>query len=118
MGRSRKAYGLWNISKERYGLDLSDTSRGGWELIPLMTQFTKPGSLYYTDDWHAYTFLDIRGDHVVIRKEKGRRKGRDHINGIEGFWPYAKHCLYHYRGVPRKYFHLYLKEIGLSLIHI
>jgi len=87
------------------------TSRGGWELIPLMTQYTKPGSLYYTDDWHAYTFLDIRGDHVVIRKEKGRPKGRDHINGIEGFWSYAKHWLYHYRGVPIKYFHLYLKEI-------
>lgn len=87
------------------------TSRGGWELIPLMTQHTKPGSLYYTDDWHAYTFLDIRGDHVVIRKEKGKPKGRNHINGIEGFWSYAKHWLYHYRGVPRKYFHLYLKEI-------
>jgi len=38
-----------------------------------------------------HTFLDIRGDHVVIRKEKGRLKGRDHINGIEGFWSYAKH---------------------------
>ena len=93
------------------------TSRGGWELIPLMTQYTKPGSLYYTDDWHAYTFLDIRGDHVVIRKEKGRPKGRDHINGIEGFWSYAKHWLYHYRGVPRKYFHLYLKEIEWRFNH-
>lgn len=61
----------------------------------LMTQYTKQGSLYYTDDWHAYTFLDIRGNHVVIRKEKGRPKGRDHIHGIEGFWSYAKHWLYH-----------------------
>jgi transposase len=93
------------------------TSRGGWELIPLMTKHTKPGSLYYTDDWHAYTFLDIRGDHVVIRKEKGKPKGRDHINGIEGFWSYAKHWLYHYRGVPRKYFHLYLKEIEWRFNH-
>ena len=93
------------------------TSRGGWELIPLMTQYTTPGSLYYTDDWHAYTFLDIRGDHVVIRKEKGRPKGRDHINGIEGFWSYAKHWLYHYRGVPRKYFHLYMKEIEWRFNH-
>lgn len=67
-----------------------------------MTQHTKPGSLYYTDDWHAYMFLNIRGDHVVIRKEKGKPKGRNHINGIEGL-------LYHYQGVSRKYFHLYLK---------
>ena len=86
-------------------------SRGKKDLVPLITTHTKAGSLYYTDDWHAYTFLNIRGDHVVIYKEKGKAKGRDHINGIEGFWSYAKHWLYHYRGVPRKHFHLYLKEI-------
>lgn len=93
------------------------TSRGSRQLMPLMTQYTKPGSLYYTDDWHAYTFLDIRGNHVVIRKEKGKPKGRDHINGIEGFWSYAKHWLYHYRGAPKEYFHLYLKEIEWRFNH-
>lgn len=92
-------------------------SRGRENLVPLMTAYTKPGSLYYTDDWHAYTFLDIRGNHVVIRKEKGRPKGRNHLNGVEGFWSYAKHWLYHYRGVPKKYFHLYLKEIEWRFNH-
>jgi transposase len=33
-----------------------------------------------------------------VRKEKGRPKGRDHINGIEGFWSYAKNWLYPYLG--------------------
>jgi transposase len=93
------------------------TSRGKKTLVPLLTAHTKAGSLYYTDDWHAYTFLDVRGDHVVIRKEKGKPKGRNHINGIEGFWSYAKHWLYHYRGVPRKFFHLYLKEIEWRFNH-
>jgi len=93
------------------------TSRGRRELAPLMTKYTKSGSLYYTDNWHAYTFLDIRGDHVVIRKEKGKPKGRNHLNGIEGFWSYAKHWLYHYRGVPKKHFHLYLKEIEWRFNH-
>ena len=93
------------------------TSRGRRELIPLMVNHTKAGSLYYTDDWHAYTFLNIRGNHVVITKEKGKPKGRDHINGIEGFWSYAKNWLYHYRGVPRKYFHFYLKEIEWRFNH-
>ena len=87
------------------------TSRGKKSLVPLVVEHTRPGSLYYTDDWHAYTSLNIRGNHVVIYKEKGRAKGRDHINGIEGFWSYAKHWLYHYRGVPKHHFHLYLKEI-------
>ena len=70
-----------------------------------------PGSLYYTDEWQAYVSLRLRGDHVVIRKEKGRPMGRDHINGIEGFWSYAKNWLYPYRGVPRRFFHLYLGEV-------
>ena len=93
------------------------TNRSKQQLIPLMTTYTKAGSLYYTDDWHAYTFLDIRGNHVVITKQKGRPKGRNHINCIEGFWSYAKHWLYHYRGVPKKYFHLYLKEVEWRFNH-
>jgi len=93
------------------------TSRGKSNLVPLMTAHTKPGSLYYTDDWHAYTFLPIRGNHVIIRKELGKPKGRNHINGIEGFWSYAKHWLYHYRGVPEEYFHFYLKEIEWRFNH-
>jgi transposase len=85
--------------------------RGKRDLVPLMIDHTKAGSLYYTDDWHAYTFLRIRGNHGVITKGKGKPKDRDHLNGIEDFWPYAKSWLYQYRGVPRKYFHLHLKEI-------
>lgn len=50
--------------------------------------------------------MKLRGDHVVIRKEKGRPVGHDHINGIEGFGSYAKNWLYPYRSVPSKYSHL------------
>lgn len=81
-------------------------------ILPLIIESTKPGSLYYTDDWHAYGALSLRGDHVVVTKKMGRPRGRNHINGIEGFWSYLKHWLYHYRGVPRKFFHLYLGEIS------
>lgn len=91
--------------------------RDGKEVIRLVRSSTKPGSLYYTDNWQAYASLAVRGDHIVVRKEKGRPKGRDHINGIEGFWSYAKHWLYPYRGVPRKFFHLYLGEICFRFNH-
>jgi transposase len=53
----------------------------------------------------------------MIRKERGRPLGRDHINGIEGFWSYAKNWLYPYRGVPTKYFHLYLAEVCWRFNH-
>ena len=93
------------------------TGRSKQELIGHVIEHTKPGSLYYTDDWHAYASLAVRGEHIVIRKDKGRPKGREHINGIEGFWSYAKHWLYPYRGVPQKYFHLYLGEICYRFNH-
>lgn len=81
-------------------------------LIPLVAKHTRAGSLYYTDDWHAYTYLSIKGNHVVVEKDSGapKAKGRDHINGIEGFWSFSKHWLYQYRGIPKHHFHLYLKE--------
>jgi len=80
-------------------------------------KYTKPGSLYYTDDYEAYASVALRGERVVVKKEKGRPKGRDHINGIEGFWSYAKNWLYQYRGVQRKFFHLYLGEISYRFNH-
>ena len=87
------------------------------EVMRQIQEHTLPGSLYYTDEWQAYATLRLRGAHVVIRKEQGRPKGRDHVNGIEGFWSYAKNWLTPYRGVPRKFFHLYLGEICYRFNH-
>lgn len=92
-------------------------NRSRQTLTDLIFKHTKAGSLCYTDEWHAYTHLSIIHNHVVVRKEKGRPRGRDHINGIEGFWSYAKHWLYQYRGVQTEYFHLYLKEIEWRFNH-
>ncbi|HWO99065.1 MAG TPA: transposase [Methylococcus sp.] len=50
----------------------------------------REGALYYTDEWQAYATLRMRGEQVGIRKEKGKPVGRDHLNGIEGFWSDAK----------------------------
>jgi transposase len=87
------------------------------EIMREIQAHTREGSLYYTDEWQAYATLRTRGEHVMIRKEKGRPLGRDHINGIEGFWSYAKNWLYPYRGVPTKYFHLYLAEVCWRFNH-
>ena len=76
------------------------SSRAKETMMPFITKHTKIESLYYTDDWLAYTSLPIRGNHVVVLKEKGLPKGRNHINGIEGFWSFAKHWLYQYRAFP------------------
>ncbi len=45
------------------------------------------------------------------------RRTQNHINGIEGFWSYAKHILYNYRGVSKYHFPMYLKEIEYRYNH-
>ncbi|GAB4117026.1 MAG: hypothetical protein Kow00103_13380 [Candidatus Caldatribacteriota bacterium] len=87
------------------------SSRSRETMMPYIVRYTKTGSLYYTNDWFAYTSLPVRGNHVVVLKEKGIPKGRNHINGIEGFWSLAKHWLYQYQGINQIYFPLYLKEV-------
>lgn len=81
-------------------------------LLPMIETHTRNGSVYFTDEYKAYVILRYRGKHIQIQKEKGKpTTGRENINGIEGFWSYAKNWLYQYRGVPKKNFPLYLKEI-------
>ncbi len=92
-------------------------TRNRREIVGRIATETRPGSLYYTDEWQAYASLAVRGQHIVIRKQQGRPKGRNHINGIEGFWSYAKHWLYPLRGVPRRYFHLHLGEVAFRFNH-
>ena len=87
------------------------------EVMYLVRTHTEPGSLYFTDDWQAYASLALRGNHVVVRKSGGVPMGRDHINGIEGFWSYAKHWLYPLRGVPKKFLHIFLGEISYRFNH-
>jgi len=58
------------------------SSRAKEIMLPLINRYTKTGSLYYTDDWFAYTSLPVRGNHVVVLKEKGISKGRDHISAL------------------------------------
>ena len=107
--RKHMVFGMYKRNGKVLTFPIS--SRGAAHLLPLIEVHTKPGSLFYTDDWHAYGSLATRGDHVVIRKDKGKPKGRNHLNRIEGFWSFAKNWLYQFRGVPRHNFPLYLKDI-------
>ena len=36
--------------------------------------------------------------------------GKNHINGIESFWSYAKMRLYKFKGLKKEKFNLHLKE--------
>lgn len=87
-------------------------------LRTIIESHTKPGALYYTDEHTAYGTLDEIGRHEVVTHSKDEYVRNDvHINGLEGFWSFAKNFLYAYRGVPRVYFPLYLKYIEFRYNH-
>ena len=55
-------------------------------LIPLIKQYTKKSSRYYSDDHTAYALLNMIGKHkVVTHGRKEYEIENIHINGLEGF---------------------------------
>ena len=78
---------------------------------------TVKGSVYYTDEFSSYNDLARLGKHVPIDHGEVFADGEAHINGIEGFWSYAKrlHRLCH--GVDRENFPLYLAEYEFRYNH-
>src|SRR3989344_3806881 len=83
------------------------------ELMAVIRKKTRKGSAYYSDTFRSYNSLKRLGKHHTVSHSKrlvGKRT-KNHINGIEGFWSFAKHILYNYRGVSKFHFPMYLKEV-------
>jgi transposase len=72
----------------------------------------KRGSLIYTDKFKSYDGLVMYGfKHERIDKSVKFTNGKVYINGIEGFWSYAKERLLKFHGVSKDNFIYYLKEL-------
>ena len=69
-------------------------------------------STVYTDGFRSYDSIVHLGyqKHFRISHQESYGKGDVHINGIEGFWGYAKVRLVKFRGVSKNTFYLHLKE--------
>ena len=77
-------------------------------------------SIIYSDSWRGYNGLvDVGfGKHFRVDHNKNEfAKGRNHINGIEGFWGYAKTRLFRFRGMAPSTFNLHLKECEFRFNH-
>ena len=70
-------------------------------------------SILYSDSYRSYDGLVLDGfEHHRINHSKEFARGRrNHINGIESFWSYAKAKLSKFYGIRRQDYPLYLKEI-------
>jgi transposase len=71
----------------------------------------KRGTLVYTDKWAGYDTLAFCG-YRHLRVDHGRMfsRGKVHVNGLEGFWSYAKTKFIKHHGVSPERFPLYLYE--------
>lgn len=65
----------------------------------------------------SYKSLKQYGKHHRINKQHAFAAGRTHINGIEGFWSYAKERFHKYHGINMRNYPLYLKEMEFRFNH-
>jgi len=82
------------------------------DLIPIIQKKVKRGTKICSDTWRAYTGLATKGylHRTLEHGEKEYVRGKNHINGLEGFFGYLKRKLAAKGGVRRKYLHLFLGE--------
>ena len=78
---------------------------------------TRKGSVFYTDYFKSYKDLRQYGKHSRVKHSKTFGKGHNHINGIEGFWSYAKERFHKYHGINKKNYLSYVKEMEFRFNH-
>ena len=89
------------------------------ELMPIITGRVLEGTDIYTDGWMAYDGLVLKGyEHHRIHHHRNQfARGKNHVNGIESFWSYAKFRFLKLRGVRKNRFLLHLKECEWRFNH-
>jgi transposase len=81
-------------------------------LLDLTIKTVRRGSIVYTDKFRSYDALMCCGyRHLKIDHHKRFSSGKVYINGLEGFWSYAKERLIKHHGVSKEKFPFYLKEM-------
>jgi len=81
-------------------------------VLDLTVKKVRRGSIVYTDKFKSYDALMFCGyRHLQIDHGKNFSRGKVYINGLEGFWSYAKERIIKHHGVSPNRFPLYLKEL-------
>ena len=87
-------------------------------LMEAIKEKTHKGSVFYTDGFRSYADLKQFGKHNVIKHDKDEFvKEENHINGIEGFWSFAKERFHKYHGIDKQNYPFYLKEMEFRFNH-
>jgi len=89
------------------------------ELLPIVKGRVLEHATLYTDGWKAYDGLLTSGykHHRIHHHQNEFARGKNHVNGIESFWSYAKFRFTKLRGVRKEKFLLHLKECEWRFNH-
>jgi transposase len=89
------------------------------QLLPIIEGRVLGQSDIYTDGWRAYDGLVTGGykHHRIHHHENQFARGKNHVNGIESFWSFAKFRMTKLRGVRREKFLDHLKECEWRFNH-
>ena len=82
------------------------------ELMPVIKGQILTESKIYTDGWKSYDGLILHGyEHKrILHHENEFARGKNHVNGIESFWSFAKRRISKFNGIRNQKFLLHLKE--------
>ena len=81
-------------------------------LLGLTVKMVRRGSIVYTDRFRGYDSLMFCGyRHLQVDHKRRFSRGRVYINGLEGFWSFAKERLMKHHGISPQRFTLYLKNM-------
>jgi transposase len=110
-------FGLLKRNGKVYTRIVRDVSRK--TLRRIIRTKVVPESVIYADSFRSYDGPVLDGfKHYRINHQKCfAMSKRQHTNGIENFWGYAKTKLKSYYGVSREHFYFYLKEMEFRFNH-
>lgn len=80
--------------------------------MPIIKGKILEGPTVYTDGWKAYDGLILNGyDHYrIFHSNNEFARGKNHVNGIESFWSFAKRRMAKFNGISSDRFNMNLKE--------
>ena len=117
-GRKTPVFGIFERGGKVYTEIVPDCSKDS--LQALIRGKVELKCVIHSDGWKGYDGLVDLGykKHYRVRHSRNEfARKKNHINGIESFWSFAKVRLVKFHGVPRASFYLHLKECEFRFNH-
>ena len=118
-GSKTIVFGLYKRNGKVYTEIVPDCKAG--TLQSIIRGYADIKAVIHSDGWRGYDGLVDLGFEKHLRVNHGDNEfsagNGNHINGIEGFWGYAKHRLAKFKGIPKSRFVLHLKETEFRFNH-